>query len=198
METRGYVYGYRMCSYEMQTSKRMWVRYQQTRPQHVPKRDLELQGCGFYNNFFVADLQFFRQAAVQDFLQFIHERGHIYVWRLGDLMIHTMTVYKFADAAQVHRFLDFTYEHGTTENTTGCLTWGGMQAGYRDGDAQARLTLYFEQRSKQGACALNQTTLTLDDLSPTYAHLPADMNAVTLQTVVAGNVELIGKGLLSG
>eukprot|EP00977_Amphora_coffeiformis_P018105 scaffold6164_cov163-Amphora_coffeaeformis.AAC.16 len=199
MESQRYVYGYRMCSYEMQTAYRMWRRYQKFKgPEDVPKRDLALRGCGFYNNFFVADLEFFRQDDVQDFLQFIYQRGHIYVWRLGDLVIHTMTIYKFAQSFQVHRFLDFTYEHGTIDNTTGCLMWGGMQAGYRDVEAAKRLDKYHRERSKDGACVLNQTILTLEDLSPTYAHLPSDIKSVALQTVVAGNVEVIGKGNLSG
>jgi hypothetical protein len=112
-----------------------------------------------------------------------------------------MLLYRFAESSQIHRFLDFTYEHGTLNKTTGCLTWGGMQAGYRDAQAHERLTRYFEQRSKEGACPLNHTTLTLPDLSPTYAHLPKGLAAssIALETVVApGGVEIIGKGPLSG
>ena len=198
METSGYKYGFRMCSYEMQTAKKMWKRYQQFRPQHVSKRELELQGCGFYNNFFVADIPFFRQANVQDFLRFIYDRGHIYTWRLGDLMIHTMAIYKFAHTDQVHRFLDFTYEHGTTDNTTGCLVWGGMQAGYADTNATKRLAEYYTKQHRNGACPLNQTKLTRRDLSPSYSHLPEGTDPLSLDTVVAGNVEVLHKGLLSG
>lgn len=199
MESQEFVYGYRMCSYEMASAQRMWKRYQQARGRaHIPKRSLETQGCGFYNNFFVADLSFFRRSDVQDFLQFIYERGHIYTWLLGDLMIHTMTIYKFADSSQVHRFLDFTYEHGTVDNTTGCLVWGGMQAGYNDDNATIRLERYYKERAKGGQCPLNQTSLSTSDLSPTYSHLPLGMESVTLQTVAAGRVELEGKGLLSG
>ena len=135
---------------------------------------------------------------MQDFLRFIYERGHIYVWRLGDLMIHTITIFRFADASQVHRFLDFTYQHGTMNRTTKCLVWGGMQAGYADVQAKERLEWFYQKQSQKGACALNRTTLALQDLSPTYAHLPEGMEAVELETVVAGNVEVMGKGLLSG
>ena len=198
MESSGYVYGYRMCSYEMQPAKRMWTRYQQSRRQFVPQREIDLQGCGFYNNFFVAQLAFFRRADVQDFLKFIHDRGHIYTWRLGDLMIHTMSIYGFAKAAEVHRFLDWTYEHGTVDRVTGCLVWGGMQAGYNDINATKRLSQYYREQSRGGDCDLNLTKLTVNDLSPTYAHLPTERNTVELDTVVAGQVEVVGKGLLSG
>lgn len=47
-------------------------------------------------------------------------------------MIPSMAVYWFAESSQVHRFLDFGYEHSTFNVTTQCLVWGGLQVGYDD------------------------------------------------------------------
>jgi hypothetical protein len=106
MADKGYSYGYRMCSYEMrklsfqppllaapspiilalscpnltyyaEPAKRMWKRYSWKESGWKPKRQLNFDGCGFYNNFFVADLDFFLRPDVVDFLEFIYIKGHM-------------------------------------------------------------------------------------------------------------------------
>jgi Glycolipid 2-alpha-mannosyltransferase len=54
---------------------------------------------GFYSNFFVADLHFFRSPKVAEYLAFIDKKGRIYKWRLGDLMVQSMAVYWFVRKA---------------------------------------------------------------------------------------------------
>jgi Glycolipid 2-alpha-mannosyltransferase len=205
MRSNEYVYGYRMCTYEMAVAKRMWTRWQQQRIDWKPKRELDddnlSRSCGFYNNFFVADLEFFLGDEVRAFLNFIARRGHIYKWRLGDLVIHSMVVYGYAEAKQVHRFLDFTYEHGTMNQTSGCLVWGGIQAGYNDPKARETLDEYFTNMIVDKNCSANATFLQQHDLSPSYIHhLPFSLEGgrLALHTIAAGGVELSGKGILSG
>jgi len=195
-----YVYGYRMCAYEMKVSQRMWTLYKKRNPAFIPKRELDLDMCGFYNNFFVADLNFFQSSSIQKFLGFIDKQGHIYRRRLGDLMIHTMSVIGFAPAERIHRFLDFTYEHATLNRSNGCLLWGGIQAGYNDPNASETVNEFFQSALLDRDCPGNATFLTEPDLSPTYSHIPSEWKGkVALQTVIAGNVELpAGKGILSG
>jgi hypothetical protein len=156
--------------------------------------------CGFYNNFFMADMAFFRSAPVQRFLRFIDREGHIYRRRFGDLMIHSMAIYWFADPSQIHRFLDFSYEHSTYNVTTGCLVWGGLQVGYDDPNPTGTLQTFQNDLITRGCGHGNVTYLTEDDLSPTYSHLPRSRReeGFCLPTVTAGEVELPGKGLLSG
>jgi Glycolipid 2-alpha-mannosyltransferase len=156
--------------------------------------------CGFYNNFFVADLQFFQSPEVSKFLRFIDKQGHIYRRRLGDLMIHSMAVYWFAPKERIHRFLDFTYEHGTLNETDGCLKWGGIQAGYDDHTSTETLAIYNKTMVFDRGCVVNSSSLEEVDLSPTYAHVPTHLKGkVVLQTITAGYVELPpGKGVLSG
>ena len=171
-------------------------------PTFIPKREFSLDMCGFYNNFFVADLHFFISPAVVQFLRFIDKQGHIYRRRLGDLMIHTMAVYWFAPKQHIHRFLDFTYEHGTFNETTGCLLWGGIQAGYNDPNAWTTLSNFNETIVIERRCDVNESILSHVDLSPSYNHLADIMSMnedVSLLTITGGNVELpAGKGHLSG
>ena len=200
MRTKQYVYGYRMCAYEMKVTQRMSTMWRKRYPKFIPKREFSLDTCGFYNNFFVADLLFFQSPAVVQFLRFIDKQGHIYRRRLGDLMIHTMAVYWFAPQQHIHRFLDFTYEHGTFNETNGCLLWGGIQAGYNDPNAWKTISNFNKTIGIERRCDVNSSILTQVDLSPSYNHLPGSTDKdVLLLTITAGNVELPGgKGVLSG
>jgi alpha 1,2-mannosyltransferase len=195
-----YVYGYRMCAYEMAVARRMWTWWRTKRPDFTPRREFTEDMCGFYNNFFVADLQFFTSPEVTGFLNFIDGHGHIYRRRLGDLMIHTLAVLAFAPQDKVHRFTDFTYEHCTFDKKTGCLAWGGIQAGYKDSNSSQTLNHFYRATILEPKCDVNATVLHEQDLSPTYSHIPKDWKGrVKLHTLVRGWVETSAeKGLLSG
>lgn len=195
MNRNEFVYGFRMCAYEMKVTQRMSKLWIKRHASFVPERELSLDMCGFYNNFFVADLQYFLSAPVQSFLQFIDNQGHIYRRRLGDLMIHSMAVYWFAKPHSIHRFLDFTYEHSTLNSTNGCVVWGGMQAGYDDANAVHTVN---EFRSKMKGCEFRLSDLSPKDLSPTYQHIDSKSQFASLATVTMGNVELPQQGMLSG
>lgn len=211
MKSNQYVYGYRMCSYEMKVTQRMSSMWYQRNSNFKAERNIPLDICGFYNNFFVADLHFFWNDNVQKFLSFIDRQGHIYRRRLGDLMIHTMSVYWFAKSNQIHRFLDFTYEHGTisdndhkskdikTYQKDGCLIWGGIQAGYLDTNSSMIIRNYMNQMIKLD-CPIDLRLLSWNDLSPSYQHLPSHIikTNLSLETVTAGQVELSGQGINSG
>ena len=155
--------------------------------------------CGFYNNFFVADLEFFQSPNVTAFLRFIDRQGHIFRRRLGDLMIHSMAVYAFAPPERIHRFLDFTYEHSTRNKTDGCVVWGGIQAGYNDENASSTLEAFYEDQALDRGCPVQSEFLGEADLSPTYARRERPTTSpLSLHTITAGAVELPNKGILSG
>jgi hypothetical protein len=219
MQKHQSVYGFRMCSYEMAKAQRMWkvwTERQVSLPSPLawkPHRSLHHDMCGFYNNFFIAHLDFFRQPNLQALLRMIERKGHIFRKLLGDLTIHSMAVYMYANASEIHRFLDFTYEHasynysfdktignGTTSRK--CLLWGGIQAGTDDPDA-ATIVEHFCRNQPRSSPDCPQspsvTVLGADDLSPSYAHLSQEASAtLRLATCVAGAVEIPGKGILSG
>jgi alpha 1,2-mannosyltransferase len=199
MKSKEYVYGFRMCSYEMHIIRNIWQVYGHKHRDFVPQRQIDYKMCGFYNNFFVADVQFFLSEPVQSFLQFVRGKGSMYRRRLGDLLVHSAAVYGFANPARIHRFLDFTYEHGTVDGTTGCLMWGGMQAGYTDANASNAVGDYYERRVLGRNCTVDANILLESDLSPTYSHVPEEhRGSVALHTITAGLAELPNKGILSG
>jgi hypothetical protein len=114
-------------------------------------------------------------------------------------MIHSMVVYAFAPTEKIHRFLDFTYEHTTVNKTTGCVVWGGIQSGYEDDQGNLTLDTFYHNRIASRGCFANVTTMTSKDLSPSYNHLPKSVrDTLSLTSIMAGNVELPHKGLLSG
>ena len=114
-------------------------------------------------------------------------------------MIHSMAIYSFAPPEKIHRFLDFTYEHSTVDKTTGCVVWGGIQAGYNDPKSGETIDEYYQKKVAEKGCTANLTVMSEHSLSPTYSHLPLNLKGkLFLKTITAGNVELRGKGTLSG
>lgn len=201
MKENDFNYGFRLCSYEMQVTRRIWKIWRNLKGSPAPIRDIDLDMCGIYNNFFVAKLSFFQSNEVRRFLKVVDRQGMIYRRRLGDLMIHSMSVYAFSPKEKIHRFLDFTYEHSTVDSKTGCVTWGGIQAGYNDPNASSTLKKYLQQKvlGVEG-CTANISLMTTNDLSPSYQHLEDTLmgRELNLETIMAGKVELPDQGLLSG
>jgi len=118
-------------------------------------------------------------------------------------MIHTTAVYGFANPNQIHRFLDFTYQHVTTDHLVhpeqGCVVWGGIQAGYKDANAEQTLDAYYQDMVQYKGCTANVSYISDPDLSPTYQHLPDEWKGkVKLKTIIAGKVELPNQGNNSG
>jgi hypothetical protein len=189
-----------MCAYEMRVTQRIQKIFKKKKGDtFTPVRDVDLDQCGFYNNFFVADIEHFRSPQVQEFLRVVDRQGLIYRRRLGDLMIHSLAVYFFAPPERVHRFLDFTYQHSTKNQTSGCVIWGGIEAGYDDPKAEETLNQYYQEQVTDLNCPSNATFLAETDLSPTYAHVPAQLRGrLFLLSLMTGNVEKPGKGILSG
>jgi hypothetical protein len=173
MSRQGYAYGYRLCSYELSHNKFVPHWFQKWHHKANPKRTIDWKMCGFYNNFFVADLSFFKTKRVQSFLYEIDRRGFLYRKRYGDLIVHSMAVYAFASQSQIHRFLDFTYEHVTVDrrvqllrednhdhgngNGDGCIIWGAIQAGYMDNE-EGHLQNTMEQFQRKFLILARNTT----------------------------------------
>ena len=86
------------------------------KPRHYP---------GYYNNWFVTDLQFWLSDPVQEFLRFIDETGNIYLRRWNDLVIQAAAIQLFLRPSQVYKFTDWTYQHAST-NKDSTLGWGGV------------------------------------------------------------------------
>ena len=210
MRSHNHVYGFRLCSYELTHHKFMphwWERWHASLKRRKSARwPLSWDLCGVYNNFFVTRLDWFRSKPVQAFLtNEIDRRGFLYRQRYGDLLVHSLAMYAFAPSHQIHRFLDFTYQHVTLmdrnqhpqpKENCSLLLWGAIQAGYLDQHANQTLEAfarryrveqcleYCRQQQQQHRATMGNTTflcpihvhdLTADDLSPTYSHLPSEL-----------------------
>jgi hypothetical protein len=205
METQGYEYGYRSCSYEMKHVDKMWQGYQRKHPAVKPKRQFVGQNlCGFYNNWFIADLSFFLSKPVQGFLKYADHSGDMYRKRSNDLILQTAAVYAFAEESKVHRFLDFTYQHFTSYHDSGCPMWGSLATGYNDKQGTAVADKLVEDLKAKGcpreeeAFKFKVFDLPPADLSPSYSHLPYHLINMTLRHVKAGLVDVPHRGATSG
>jgi Glycolipid 2-alpha-mannosyltransferase len=205
-----------MCSYEMASFQKVLHNFtsfarQALRPDWNKISHFNGGYCGFYNNWFIADLNFFLSQDVQFFLRWIDAQGYMYRDRLNDLVIQTCAVYSFCPKLRIHRFLDWTYEHFTLDSETNCPIWGGLTTGYDDLDAERRIQTYVEKFRRIG-CTIEEFPPRLahvpklhtshdyvGDLSPTYHHLPPTIpKNLTLLTLKAGRIDLPGRGDKSG
>jgi alpha 1,2-mannosyltransferase len=214
MGAHDYEYAYRICSYEMNAiqqimhnytsaAKRMWGK------EWARSRHWNGASCGFYNNWFIASLDFFRTDKVQHMLHWFDVQGYMYRDRLNDLVIQTAAVYNFCQPRKIHRFLDWTYEHFTLTKQ-GCPKWGALATGYNDDHANATVATFLKQLEVAN-CTMDQDSIRrqipmlhvyydyIADLSPTYNHLPMlEYENVRLVSVKAGRIDLPGRGERSG
>ncbi|CAB9518042.1 glycoside alpha-1,2-mannosyltransferase homolog [Seminavis robusta] len=198
MQSQQYIYAYRMCAFELaETLPKLWFKKWRKSLGNHSQRYIDPNLCGFYNNFFIADLQFFLSPNVTKFLHDIDRRGFFYRKRFGDLLVHSLAVYAFGPPDRIHRFLDFTYQHTTIDyfkdREKECISWGSLQAGYNDPSGQEIVERYYHTHVVAKDCpTANLTSISQEDLSPTYSHLPNDKK-VALMTFHAGKVELPGQ-----
>lgn len=203
MTEKNWVYGYRSCSFEMKHVDKLWIDYAKKRPSIVPKRNFVEQNlCGFYNNWFVSDINFFLSPPVQDFLRYADHSGSMYRQRRNDLILQTAAVYAFAEPTSVHRFLDFTYQHFTEYHDSGCPMWGSLATGHDDPQGHVVADNLVKELKGMGcpkegeAFKFTSVDIHQNDLSPSYHHLPA--GNLTLRHIKAGLVDVPNKGLFSG
>ncbi|KAI1172792.1 glycolipid 2-alpha-mannosyltransferase [Nemania sp. FL0916] len=67
--------------------------------------------CHYWSNFEIADMDFFRSKAYQDYFEYLDKRGGFYHERWGDAAVHSLAVAMLLDPAQVHHFEDIGYRH---------------------------------------------------------------------------------------
>lgn len=98
---------------------------------HLPHYDL----WGYYNNFFITKVDFWRSQEVQSFLHHMDRLGGGYKYRWNDLIMQSAVVQIFLPAAKVYKFTDWTYEHATIIDDV--FHYGGIFAGTDDKDLTA-------------------------------------------------------------
>jgi alpha 1,2-mannosyltransferase len=90
---------------------------------------------GYYNNFFITRVGFWRSPEVQSFLHYMDRLGGGYKYRWNDLILQSAAVQIFLPPAKVHKFADWTYEHATV--IKGVFHYGGIFPGTDDHDLTA-------------------------------------------------------------
>jgi hypothetical protein len=90
-----------------------------------------LGAYGFYNNFFITKIDFWKQPKVKQYINFFDESRLIYDHRVGDLNFQTSAVKLFAKYSEVLQYVDWTYAHVTVRKG-GKWLYGGLSIGTED------------------------------------------------------------------
>ncbi|KAF7329250.1 GPI-anchored wall transfer protein [Mycena kentingensis (nom. inval.)] len=67
--------------------------------------------CHFWSNFEIADMNFWRSKAYQDFFEYLDSKGGFYYERWGDAPVHSIAAGLFASKDQLQFFEEIGYEH---------------------------------------------------------------------------------------
>ncbi|KAI1809404.1 glycosyltransferase family 15 protein [Poronia punctata] len=67
--------------------------------------------CHYWSNFEIADMDFFRSKAYQDYFEHLDKQGGFYYERWGDAAVHSLAIAMLADPQKVHHFSDIGYRH---------------------------------------------------------------------------------------
>ncbi|KAI1345000.1 glycolipid 2-alpha-mannosyltransferase [Xylariaceae sp. FL0016] len=67
--------------------------------------------CHYWSNFEIADMDFFRTKAYQDYFEYLDKKKGFYFERWGDAAVHSLAIAMFVDPRRVHHFSDFGYRH---------------------------------------------------------------------------------------
>lgn len=98
---------------------------------------------GFYNNWFVADISWWRSELVAAFRRAFDASALIFSHRHNDLIFQTAAVRLLLPRERWRRFADFSYQHHTVRD--GRVTWGGLETGYADPDSKKTVTDYLRR-----------------------------------------------------
>ncbi len=90
---------------------------------------------GYYNNFFITKIAFWKTQEVQSFIHYFDRIGVWYKYRWGDALFQSAAIQIFMPKHKVFKFTDWTYEHATFEK--GKLSWGGIYESSLDIDSEA-------------------------------------------------------------
>lgn len=105
----------------------------------LKKNNLRIDGkydnWGYFNNFFISKISFWKSDQVQHFLHHFDRMGASHIHHWNDLILQSAAVQIFMEKNKVHKFEDWTYEHATIRNNK--LEYGGIWQGSRDEHAVA-------------------------------------------------------------
>lgn len=68
--------------------------------------------CHFWSNFEIADMDFWRSKAYEDYFQYLDKTGGFFYERWGDAPVHSIAAALFLDRDRLHFFKSIGYQHG--------------------------------------------------------------------------------------
>ncbi|CAG9943234.1 unnamed protein product [Clonostachys rosea f. rosea IK726] len=98
---------------------------------HRPDHNRQAQGystCHFWSNFEVADMEFWRSQAYEDYFNHLDRAGGFFYERWGDAPVHSIALGMLEDANKLHWFRDIGYQHipffncPNSNKCKGCVT----------------------------------------------------------------------------
>ncbi|KAL8855892.1 MAG: hypothetical protein Q9178_007457 [Gyalolechia marmorata] len=89
---------------------RAWLEDKQRRPEHN-KNANGYSTCHFWSNFEIADMEFWRSKAYEDYFNHLDRAGGFFYERWGDAPVHSIALGLFEDASKIHWFRDIGYQH---------------------------------------------------------------------------------------
>ncbi|KAL8924402.1 MAG: hypothetical protein Q9172_002704 [Xanthocarpia lactea] len=89
---------------------RAWLEDKQRRPEHN-KNANGYSTCHFWSNFEIADMEFWRSQAYEDYFNHLDRAGGFFYERWGDAPVHSIALGLFEDASKIHWFRDIGYQH---------------------------------------------------------------------------------------
>jgi mannosyltransferase len=94
--------------YEVQNNAREWLTDSKRRPEH----NIKAKGystCHFWSNFEIADMEFWRGKAYEDYFEHLDRAGGFFYERWGDAPVHSIALGLFEDASRIHWYVWVTF-----------------------------------------------------------------------------------------
>lgn len=107
--------------YLHQNNARDWLEDSERRPGHNVKAN-GYSTCHFWSNFEIADMEFWRSKAYEDYFEHLDRAGGFFYERWGDAPVHSIALGLFEDASKIHWYVDsanfsppFSLSHTTAD-----------------------------------------------------------------------------------
>lgn len=139
MRANKFIYGYRQLSQECGSSqfREFVTEYALKSPSTTNRLPRGRKYCdpvntayGFYNNFFITDISWWTSFEVSEFARAFDSTGLVFSKRDSDLVFQTAAIRLLANATQIKKFTDWSYDHHTT--VRGRVKFGGLDTGTSD------------------------------------------------------------------
>ncbi|KAI0381717.1 glycosyltransferase family 15 protein [Hypomontagnella monticulosa] len=87
-----------------------WLTEKTRRPVHWEQAN-GYSTCHFWTNFEIADMNFWRSQAYEDYFNHLDRAGGFFYERWGDAPVHSIALGLFEDKSKIHWFRDIGYQH---------------------------------------------------------------------------------------